>query len=99
MKQLILCVTYTAKPGMREIFIREIYSSGILDKILQEDGCLEYGYYLSVKNENDVLLLEKWEAEEQQQAHLKQPHMEVLKSIKDRYISGVRLEKSFSAPV
>ncbi len=96
MKQLMLCVTYTARPGLRETFIKEINSSGILEKILQEDGCLEYGYYLSVKNEDDVLLVEKWETEEKQQTHLKQPHMEVLKSIKDRYTSGVRIEKFFS---
>jgi len=97
MKQMMLCVTYTARPGLRESFIKEINSSGILEKILQEDGCLEYGYYLSVKNKDDVLLVEKWETEEEQQAHLKQPHMEVLKSIKDRYTSGVRIEKFFSA--
>lgn len=96
MKQLMLCVTYTARPGLREAFIREINSSGILEKILQEDGCLEYGYYLSVKDKDDVLLVEKWETEEKQQTHLKQPHMEVLKSIKDRYTSGVRIEKFFS---
>lgn len=93
MQQLMLCVTYTTKPGMRETFIKEIYSNGILDNILQEDGCLEYRYYLSVENEDDILLLEKWETEEKQQIHLKQPHMEVLKSIKDRYTSDVRLEK------
>lgn len=95
MQSLMLCVTYTAKPGMRETFIREVYSSGILDKIHHEKGCLEYGYYLSVENEDDILLVEKWETEEQQQIHLKQPHMEVLKSIKERYVSNVRLEKGF----
>lgn len=97
MKPLMLCVTYTAKPGMREAFIGEIYSSGILDKILQEDGCLEYGYYLATKNEANILLVEKWETEEQQQTHLTQPHMETLKSIKASYISDVRVEKAFLA--
>ncbi len=97
MHQLMLCVTYTAKAGLRETFLKEIHSSGIVEKILQEDGCLEYGYYLSIKDEDDILLVEKWESEEQQQVHLKQPHMEVLKAIKARYISYVRIEKSFLA--
>lgn len=95
MQQFMLCVTYTTNPGMREKFIKEINSRGLLDKILKEDGCLEYEYYLSVKNADDVLLVERWESEELQQVHLKQIHMEELKSIKERYISGVSVRKSF----
>ena len=33
MNQLLLCVTYTIKSGMRDEFIREVLSSGVVEKI------------------------------------------------------------------
>ena len=39
-EQLILYVRYTAKPGCRESFVRDIVEAGILTQIRQEDGCL-----------------------------------------------------------
>ena len=44
-EQLILYVRYTAKPGCRESFVRDIVEEGILTQIRQEDGCLAYDYY------------------------------------------------------
>lgn len=95
MEKLLLHITYTAKQGMREQFVNEIISSGVLDKIHHEDGCYMYEYYFSAQNENDVLLVEKWESEEKQQIHLTQPHMKVLNEIKDKYIIDVKLEKIY----
>ena len=37
-EQLILYVRYTAKPGCRESFVRDIVEEGILTQIRQEDG-------------------------------------------------------------
>lgn len=93
MQNLILFVTYTTNPGMRDAFIQEILDSGILEKIRQETGCLGYEYYRPIGRDDEVLLLEKWETEEHQTLHLKQPHMEILKSIKDKYVTGTRLDK------
>ena len=95
MNQLLLCVTYTIKSGMRDEFIREVLSSGVVEKIHKEKGCLGYAYYRPVLEEDSVLLVEKWDNEASQRAHLKQPHMETLKSIKERYVVDTHLEKSF----
>ena len=54
-EQLILYVRYTAKPGCRESFVRDIVEEGILTQIRQEDGCLAYDYYFSAQDENEVL--------------------------------------------
>ena len=94
MQQIIFCVTYITKASMRESFIQEILSSGILEQIRQENGCVSYEYYRSVQNENEVLLIEKWATAEDQQIHLKQPHMETLQAIKSRYVQDTRLEKA-----
>lgn len=41
---LLLNVTYTMKPGMRDTFLKEVQAQGILDAVRQEDGCLQYAY-------------------------------------------------------
>lgn len=42
MKPLTLCVTYHAKPGMRDAFIQQVFASGVLEEIRREDGCISY---------------------------------------------------------
>ena len=93
MKAMTLCVTYTAKAGMREAFVQAVLASGVLEQIRREDGCVAYQYYLSSENGDQILLLEKWGTEEQQKAHLNQPHMETLRAIKERYIADTSLER------
>ena len=40
-----------------------------------------------------ILLLEKWFSEDHQKAHMKQPHMDILMTIKNRYIKDVTIER------
>lgn len=91
MDELILYVTYTAKPGCREQFVREIVRRGILTAIRNEEGCRAYDYYFSAQDENVVLLIEKWTSPERQRIHMEQPHMAELKKIKEQFIAETRL--------
>ena len=91
--ELTLHVTYTAKPGCREAFVRQIVTEGILTAIRGEDGCLAYDYYFSAQDENVVLLIERWESEAHQRVHMQQSHMASLRKIKEAYIDSVRLVK------
>lgn len=93
MKPLLLLVTYTAKPGMRENFLREIAESGILETIRREDGCLSYAYFLAAEDQDCLLLAEKWASPEQQQVHMAQPHMKRLAEIKDRWIGQTSIQR------
>ena len=90
---LKLSVNYFAKPGRREEFLRRIVEGGILAAIRAEEGCLRYDYYLSCQNEDEVLLLEEWESEAQQQVHMEQEHMKQLMEIKNDCIADTRLQK------
>ncbi len=93
MKPLTLCVTYHAKPGMRDAFIQQVFASGVLEEIRREDGCISYQYFLNAENDDQILLLEKWASEDHQKAHMKQQHMDILMSIKNHYIKDVILER------
>lgn len=77
----------------REAFIKKVKETGILEAILNEDGCIKYDYYLSEKNPNELLLVEQWESKEHQQIHISQPHMAALREFKDDYITSTELRE------
>ena len=98
MEELILYVKYQAKPGCREMFIREeLEENPIIEKdltaIRQEPGCLAYDYYFSAQDENELLLIERWQSAEHQRVHMQQPHMQQLRAIKEQYVDSTTLGK------
>lgn len=91
---LTLLVKYTAKPGCREKYVDQVISSGLLDAIRAENGCLRYDYYFSVQEENVILLVEQWESEKLQQEHMQHPNMTRLQALKAEYIANTILQKA-----
>lgn len=83
---MLLLVTYTVKPQKRTSFLQDVQNSHILDQIRKEDGCIRYEYYLHAEKEDQILLVEEWASKEQQQIHLQQTPMQLLKEYKDKYI-------------
>ena len=84
-------VKFTCLTEKREAFIEKVKATGILEAIRGEDGCIKYDYYLSEKDPNELLLIEKWESKNHQQVHLTQPHMAQLRTFKDDYITNTVL--------
>lgn len=93
MNGIILLVTYRTIKDKREKFINEVKSAGIIEKIRTEDGYVRYDYYLSAADPNEILLVEEWSSERQQQAHLHTAHMGELKSIKEKYVTDTAVRK------
>ena len=79
-------VKFDCLPGKRAAFIDRVKAEGVLEAIRAENGCIRYDYYLSEKDENELLLIEQWESKHHQQVHLDQPHMVQLRSFKSDYI-------------
>lgn len=84
-------VKFECIPKKRELFIKKVKDTGVLDAIRAEDGCIKYDYYLSEKDPNELLLIEQWESKQHQQIHIEQPHMEVLRGFKGDYITDTIL--------
>lgn len=93
-----LLVTYIAKPGCREQFVREVVAQGALAAVHAEDGCQQYEYFFSAENENVVMLKERWESEAHLRAHLAQPHMATIAALKAQYVESVTLVKMQEEP-
>ena len=81
MNTWMLLVHYRLKVGQGRAFLQALESSGLPEKVRREEGCIRYAYYLA-EDEKEILLLEEWAGEEQQQAHLRQPHMQALGRLK-----------------
>ena len=61
------------------------------DTIRREEGCIRYDYYFSAQQEDKILLVEQWQTEEKQQAHLRAPHMDQLRRLKSEYVADAQL--------
>ncbi len=91
MTMYTIYVKFDCLPNKREEFIKTVKETGVLDAIRNEDGCIRYDYYLSEKNPDELLLIEQWESKQHQQIHIQQPHMDVLRSFKNDYITNTFL--------
>ena len=68
-------VTYRVKPGRGQEFLDELSAAGIRDIVLKEEGCIRYDFYLPVEKRDEVLLVECWEKQEDQQRQTKLFHV------------------------
>ena len=93
MEEITLLVTYVAKPGRRETFLRALAARGIPEAVRAEKGCVQYDYYLSLQNGDEILLVERWRSEDDQRAHARQPHMAALRELKERDIERTEIRK------
>lgn len=90
---MILLITYKAKPGMREKFVEEVVSRGLLERIRKDEGCIYYRYYYDADDCDKLLLVEEWTEEECQKKHMEMSHTKELLSIKDEYIDESSVKK------
>ena len=84
-------VTYTVKPGVRADFLAGLAACGVRKEVLQEEGCLQYDYFLPVEGEDSVLLMEKWTSREAQKVHLTQPHMAKIAALKEQFVADTQV--------
>lgn len=90
---MTLLITYESKPGMREMFVSEVVSRGLLDKIRKDEGCISYSYYYDAFDSNKLLLVEEWTQEECQKKHMETSHTKELLTIKSKYIEDSVVKK------
>ena len=77
-------VTYTFRSKEdRDAFYQSIRDNHIQKLSSVDEGCLKYSY--TPIDDTVLYLQEEWVSEELQLKHLKQPHMDILKQLKNQY--------------
>ena len=90
--------TINLKPGTRTEFLK-IFNANV-PAVLAEDGCSEYFPAIDVdadlaaqsKDENAVVVIEKWESLAALHAHLEAPHMVEFRKSAGDMIEGISLK-------
>lgn len=93
--QIVMHVTYTVKPGTRDIFYQKISDNGIIDKSRGEKGNLKYDYFYPTDSNNMLMLIEIWKDAEAQRIHNNSEHFELLQEIKQEYVTNVQIEQYY----
>lgn len=89
---LNLLVSFDMRTGDREPFLKEVIESGILEKVRAEKGCHYYDFYNAAQKPDILLLLEEWEDEDCQKAHLETEHMAQFREIKAKYVENTTIK-------
>lgn len=90
---IVVNLYYTGKNGAAREFANEMESSGIADKVRNEKGNLGYEYFFSQKNEETVLLVDKWTDEVAIDVHHKSEMMKEIARLRDKYKLRLKVEK------
>ena len=90
---IVLNVTYKCKPEMRDEFLEMIMTEGIDDACRAENGNIKYDYYIPTDNNDELLLVEKWQNADALSKHKIQPHFERLGQLKNDYVNETIIEK------
>ena len=87
---------YTGTGGNARAFAEEMESSGIADKIRQEEGNLRYQYFQPLNQPETVLLIDSWRDQEAIDAHHASPMMVQLAALRDKYDLHMTVERFIS---
>lgn len=82
---LTINITYKGDGDNARKFAEEMLSSGIVDEIRREDGNLRYDYYLPLKEDGSILLVDVWESQEALDRHHLSPVMSKILSLREKY--------------
>ena len=83
MEGILLHVLYRGEKAAD--FAVEMERSGLRAAVLAEEGCMQYDYYLSLAEENCVLLVEHWHDQAALDKHAAGEPMARLKALKAEY--------------
>lgn len=88
----IIHITYEVKEGKQQAFLDRLNELEVSLKSKQEEGNLDYTYYLPTDGSGNLFLVEVWESVAAQEAHTHTPHFQALKAIQKDYIDGVKIQ-------
>lgn len=90
---LVVNIYYTGKNGSARKFVQEMVSSGIVDKIREEEGNERYEYFFPMDDEETVMLIDKWKKQEALDMHHKSEMMKQIAKLRNKYMLKMRVER------
>lgn len=82
---LTINIYYRGKNGNAILFAQEMVDSGLVEEIRNREGNLKYEYYLSLNDEETVLLVDQWVNQEALNRHHQSKVMEKIMALRNKY--------------
>lgn len=76
---------YKGEKGSALSFAKEMEEIGIADRIRKTDGNLKYEYYIPLKSNDTVLLIDSWRDETALKRHHESPVMKEIAALREKY--------------
>lgn len=80
---IVLNVVYKGEEALE--FVKEVKSSGTLEAIRNEKGNLQYEYFSSLDNPNNVILIEHWANAYDLSRHSQGEYIKKVGELKEKY--------------
>ncbi len=90
---LTINIYYTGKNGNARKFAQEMESSGIADRVRSENGNERYEYFFPMKDEETILLIDRWKSEKALDEHHKSPMMAEIAELRNKYKLSMKVQQ------
>ena len=86
-------IYYKSENGNAKKFAEEMIKSGIVDEIRSKKGNLRYEYFMPLKDDNTVLLIDSWEDQAALDEHHNSETMKKIIELRNKYDLHMKVEK------
>ena len=90
---LTINIYYKGTNGNARKFAEEMMSSGLVDKIRNEEGNERYEYFFPMEDKETVMLIDRWKNEEALDFHHKSEMMQEIAELRNKYKLSMRVER------
>jgi quinol monooxygenase YgiN len=82
---LTINIIYKGDNGNARKFAEEMIATGIVENIRNEEGNLQYDYFLPIDNNDEILLVDVWENQEALDKHHSSPMMSKIIALREKH--------------
>lgn len=90
---LTINIYYKGKNGNAKKFAEEMISSGLVDKIRNEEGNERYEYFFPMEYPETVMLIDRWKNQEALDFHHKSEMMQEIAELRNKYKLSMKVER------
>ena len=90
---ITLNVTYTVRSGQGEAFAQALDQEGVLERVRREPGCLQYELFAAVGKADRLMLVERWDGQDNLDAHSAGENFKAMQAVEKTYVTDVDVRR------
>lgn len=90
---IVFNIFYSGEGNNARDYAIEMMSSGIVEQVRDEPGCLRYGFYFPMEDKNSVLLIDEFKDQAAVDAHHATPVMRQIAALRRKFGLTMTVER------